>query len=162
LDSQPGRAVYQIVDGVRTKVRMPPSDVTKQKNQEFIKRFFRWLFIEAGLVKTNPAERLKPIRLTKPKPPNPKFADKNGNGKMWTPEQIEAVRKAIPKTCEGTKHAEYVAAFFELCVYANPRITSAVQIECDNVYDDSAVSRCSEWRTRVRRRLLRTEGERLG
>jgi hypothetical protein len=31
LDGQPGRAVYQIVDSVRTTVRLPQSDVTKQK-----------------------------------------------------------------------------------------------------------------------------------
>jgi hypothetical protein len=136
LDSQPGRAVYEMVDGVQTKVRLPHSDVTKQKNQEFMKRFFRWLQIDAGLIKTNPADRLKPIRLTKPKPPNPKFAETNGTGKMWTMEQINAVRNAIPKACEGTKLGRYVAAFFELCIYANPRITSAVQIECGNVYDD--------------------------
>jgi integrase len=136
LDSQPGRMAHKVVDGVRQKIQLPPSDVSRQKNQEFIKRFFRWLHIDAHLIETNPAERLRPIKLPKPKAPNPRFRDQNGNGKLWTPEQVNDVRQAIPLACESTDLKEHVAALFEVCVYANPRITSAVQMECVNLYDD--------------------------
>lgn len=33
LDSRPGRAVYKIVDGVRTKIQLPQSDVSRQKTR---------------------------------------------------------------------------------------------------------------------------------
>jgi len=136
LDSQPGRTVYQTVDGVRKKILLPQSDVTRQKNQEFVKRFFRWLHVDARLIETNPAERLRSIKLPKPKAPNPRFQEKNGNGRLWAPEQVNAVRKALPLACENTDLKDHVAALFEVCVYANPRITSAVQMECVNLYDD--------------------------
>jgi site-specific recombinase XerD len=134
VDRQPGRTVYKVVDGVQTKIQMPQSETTKQKNQEFVKRFFRWLHIETRLIETNPAERLKPIKLPKAKAPNPRFQETNG--KLWTPAQVNAVRKAIPTACENTELRDHVAAFFEVCVYANPRITSAVQMGCANLYDD--------------------------
>jgi integrase len=134
LDGQPGRTLSIIVDGVETKTQMPQSSVTKQKNQEFLKRFFRWLHVEAALIDTNPAERLKTIKLPKPKAPNPRFQETNE--KMWTPEQVHAVRSAIPRACSNTKLCDHVAAFFEVCVYANPRITSVIQMECANLYDD--------------------------
>jgi integrase len=140
LDSQPGRTVYKIVDGVRKRVRLPQSDVTRQKNQDLLKRFFRWLHIEARLIEINPAERLRPIRLAKPKAPNPRFHEKTGSGKMWTPEQVAAVRSTLPKACETTGLRNHVAALFEVCVYANPRITSAVQFECVNLYVDPPAS----------------------
>jgi integrase len=130
LDAQPGR----VVDGVA----MPQASITLQKNQEFIKRFFKWLRIEADLIETNPAERLRTIQLQKPKAPNPRFQE--ANEKLWIPEQVNAVRKAIPIACSSTKLAEHVAAFFEVCIYANPRITSAIQMECVNLYDDAPPS----------------------
>jgi integrase len=140
LDSQPGRTLYKTVDGVRQKTQLRQSNVTRQKNQEFIQRFFNWLHIEARLIETNPAARLKPIKLPKPKAPNPRFRDQNANGKLWTPEQVNDVRKAIPLACEHTGLKDHVAALFEVCVYANPRITSAVQMECVNLYDDPPAS----------------------
>jgi len=138
LDGQPGRTVNKFVEGERTRVQMPQSTVTKQKNQEFLKRFFRWLHIDARLIDSNPAERLKPIKIQKAKAPNPRFRETNG--KMWTPEQVNAVRQAIPEACRDSGLREHVAAFFEVCVYANPRITSAVQMECVNLYDDPPAS----------------------
>jgi integrase len=136
LDSQPGRTVNRVVDGVLTKIQKPQSLVTWNKNMEMVKRFFRWLHVEDGLISVNPAERLHPKKLSKPKALSPKFREEDEDNNRWTTDRVNAVRKVIPKACERTKLAEYVAALFEVCVYANPRITSAVQISIDNLYDD--------------------------
>ena len=49
LDSPPGRIAYRVVEGVGQKIQVPPSDVSRQRNQEFIKRFFRWLHTDERL-----------------------------------------------------------------------------------------------------------------
>jgi len=136
LDAQPGRVVTEIIDGIPTKAQKPQSHVTWNKNMESVKRFFRWLHLEAKLIESNPAERLKAIKLQKPKTPNPRFKEADANKKQWTPVTVNAVRRVIPEASKGTKLGPYVAAIFEVSVYANPRITSTVQIECSNVYCD--------------------------
>jgi integrase/recombinase XerD len=100
---------------------LEPSQVTKQKNQEFLRAFFRRA-AALGWIQVNPTERLLPIKASRPSP------------KPITEEQKQKLLDIISEV--HPNDAEMVRAFLYVQIFAAPRISDVVQLEVKHLNDD--------------------------
>jgi integrase len=102
------------------------SQSTKQKNQEFLRAFFRRAVV-LGWIQVNPAERLLSIKVPKPQP------------KPFTDEQRHKLLDLIPTV--HPNHADMVRAFLYVQIFGAPRIADVVQLEVGDLADDGIMIR---------------------
>ena len=108
----------------RTVTFAPPAQVTKQKNQEFVKSFFKRARM-LGWIDTNPAELLKSFKVG------------DSDVKVFTEGEKARLLAAIPKTFPQT--AATVRAFVLVQRYAALRISDAVGLEVESLRDDGVL-----------------------
>ena len=100
---------------------LPQSQITKQKNQEFLRAFFRRA-LALEWIQVNPADRLLAVKTPKTRP------------KPFTEEQKRSLLELIPTVHK--ENAAMVEAFVYMQIFAAPRISDVVQLEVANLTDD--------------------------
>ena len=98
----------------------PPAQITKQKNQEYVKSFFKRGRV-LGWIDTNPAELLKSFKVG------------DSDVKVFSEEEKTRILAAIPTTFP--KSAEIVKAFVLVLRYAALRISDVVGLEVESLRD---------------------------